>query len=101
MSDMLEKLLSVEKQAAALLADAEAEANRRTAHARAEIQAKHAELLKTRAVETDKIVEAEREAIAAERAKKNAEYRAGLERKTADTASFDRAATAFLEKGSP
>ncbi len=46
MSDMLEKLLGVEKTATALLAEAEAEAARRKADARMESQKKHAELLK-------------------------------------------------------
>lgn len=46
MSDMLEKLIGVEKSAAALLTEAEAEANRRRADARAEAQKKHVELLK-------------------------------------------------------
>ncbi len=37
MSDMLKKLLSIEKQAAALVAEAEVEARGRTARARAEV----------------------------------------------------------------
>jgi hypothetical protein len=99
MSDMLEKLLSVEKRAAALVADAEAEVHRRTAQARAEVQHRHTELLTASAAAGEKAVAAERERIAAERARKNAGYREELERRAVDTAAFTRTVAELIEKG--
>jgi vacuolar-type H+-ATPase subunit H len=99
MSDMLEKLLSVEKSAASLITEAEAEARRRTSAARVEAQKRHAELLKGRAAEGDRAVEAARKESAEERERKNAEYRQALSRKTPDRGAFSRAVLGFFEKG--
>lgn len=99
MSDMLEKLLDVEKRAAALLMEAEAEANRRKADARAEAQKMHAELLKGRTVEGDAAVAAEKERIAAERERLIQAYKEKLAGMPRDREAFSRAALAFIEKG--
>jgi vacuolar-type H+-ATPase subunit H len=99
MSDMLEKLLDVEKRAAALLMEAEAEANRRKADARAEAQKKHAELLKGRTAEGDAAVAAEKERIAAERERLIQAYKEKLAGMPRDREAFSRAALAFIEKG--
>jgi vacuolar-type H+-ATPase subunit H len=99
MSDMLEKLLSVEKSAASLITEADAEARRRTSAARVDAQKRHAELLKSTAAEADRAVEASRKASAAERERKNGEYRQSLSRKTPDRGAFARAVLGFFEKG--
>jgi vacuolar-type H+-ATPase subunit H len=99
MSDMLEKLLSVEKNAAALIGEAEAEARRRTAAARVEAQKKHAEVLKGKAAEAEQALEAARKDSAAERERKNTEYRQSLSIKSLDKEAFSRAVLGFFEKG--
>jgi hypothetical protein len=100
MSDMLEKLLNVEKTAAGLVTEAEAEAARRTGKARAESQKATAALLKEKAIAVDEAIETERARIAAERERKNAEYRETLKRMPSDSAGFNRAALSFMDKGS-
>jgi F0F1-type ATP synthase membrane subunit b/b' len=99
MSDMLEKLLNVEKTAASLISEAETEARRRTSAARVEAQKTHAEILKTRAAKAERAVEIARKDSAAEREQKNAEYRQSLSRKTPDRDAFSRAVLGFFEKG--
>jgi len=99
MSDMLEKLLNVEKTAASLISEAESEARRRTSAARVDAQKRHAELLKARATETEQAVEKARAEAAAEREKKNAEYRQSISRSTPDRDSFSRVVLGFFEKG--
>jgi vacuolar-type H+-ATPase subunit H len=99
MSDMLEKLLGVEKSAASLITEAEAEARRRTSAARVEAQKKHAELVKNSAAEADRALEAARGESAAERERKNAEYRQSLSRRTPDRGAFSRVVIGFFEKG--
>jgi len=100
MSDMLERLLNVEKTAAGLVSEAEATAGDRTGQARAETQKTAAALLKEATLAAEEAVSAERTRAAAERERKNAEYRASLARTPADTANFRRAALAFMQKGS-
>jgi vacuolar-type H+-ATPase subunit H len=99
MSDMLEKLLNVEKSAALLISEADAEARRRTSAARAEAQKKHAELLTGKARDAEQAVEAARKDCAAERERKNAEHRQSLSRAPLDREAFSRAVLAFFEKG--
>jgi vacuolar-type H+-ATPase subunit H len=99
MSDMLEKILGVEKTAAALLADAEAEASRRLAQARGDSQKKAAELLKKTSGDGELALEAERTRVAAEREQQNKGYREKLARQKVDAAAFSRAVLAFIEKG--
>jgi len=100
MSDMLEKLLGVEKTAAGLVSEAEVEAAHRTGAARSESQKAMTALLKNTAVAADEAITTEKARIVAERARKNAEYRDSLGRTPADTAAFNRAALSFMEKGS-
>jgi hypothetical protein len=99
MSDMLEKILMLEKNASALIAEAEAEASQRITHVRGETQRAASEELKKTAREGDAAVEAERARVAAEREKLNSDYREKLARHPLDTAAFARAVIAFIEKG--
>jgi vacuolar-type H+-ATPase subunit H len=99
MSDILDKLLSAEKRAATLVAEAETEAHDRTARARADTQKRHSELLTARAAEAEKAVDAERARIAAERAERNAAYRRHLEALTPDPSALARTAASFMQKG--
>jgi hypothetical protein len=98
MSDMLEKLLGVEKTAAALVAEAEEAAGRRTSEARLETQRRHTELLKKKAAENAAVLDAERARLAAERASRNAEERERLSRLPADTKGFRAAVRSFMDK---
>jgi hypothetical protein len=99
MSDMLEKLLGVEKTAAGLVAEAEKESGRRTAQARLEAQKRHTELLKTRAAENESALGAERARIEAERAAKNREDREKLSRLPQDQGAFRATVIAIIDKG--
>jgi vacuolar-type H+-ATPase subunit H len=99
MSDILEKLLGVEKDAAVLVTDAEAEANRRKAAARAEAQKLSAEALKEQAVRSEQRVAAEKKLIAAERDEKNRAYRQSIAARPLDSSALRRAVTEFIEKG--
>ena len=99
MSDMLERLLGVEKTATGLISEAEAEAGNRTGQARAGSQKATAAVLKEAAAAAEEAVGAERARCATERESKNAEYRSSLARKPSDAAAFRRAALSFMEKG--
>ena len=99
MSDILDKLLSAEKRAAALVAEAETEAHERTARARAAVQKRNSDLLTARAAEAAKALDAERARISADRAEKNAAYRRKLEALTPDSSALARAAASFIYKG--
>jgi len=99
MSDMLEKLLSVEKSAARLVAEAEAEAGRRTAQARLDAQKRHIEHLKARAAENESALAAERARIDAERASRNREDRDKLSRLSADEAAFRATVISIIDRG--
>jgi F0F1-type ATP synthase membrane subunit b/b' len=99
MSDMLEKLLGVEKNAAALLSEAEAEAARRKADARAGAQKKHAELVKGKTQEGDAAVAAEKVRIAAEKERLVGAYKERLAGLPRNLEAFSRAALAFVQKG--
>ncbi len=101
MSDMLEKLIGVEKTAAALIAEAEADAARRTSQARSDAQKESAEILKKKAVELERTIEAEKNAISAERKRKTDAYRESLAQRAPDEKAFRRAAFDFIDKGSP
>jgi vacuolar-type H+-ATPase subunit H len=99
MSDMLGKFLGVEKSAAALVAEAEAEAGRRKASARAEAQKKHAELLKEKTVEGDAAVAGEKARLAAERERLIGAYKEKLAGMPRNREAFSRAALDFVQKG--
>jgi len=97
MSDMLEKLLGVEKTAAGIVADAEAEAGRLTSQARVEAQKRHSDTLKKKAAENEAALDAERVRLAAERETRNLEEREKLSRLPADTAAFRAAVRSFID----
>ena len=98
MSDMLENLLAVEKTAASLVAEAEAEANRRTAQARDEARRKHDAVLKEKLAQADAAVAEEQKRVAEERKRQNAAYRGKLSVLRIDRDAFTRAALQFIEK---
>ncbi len=98
MSDMLDKLLQTERNAAEMVSSAEAEANRRKSEARAEAQKRHAALLKEKAAEAERAIAAEKELAAKERKKKDDEYRATLSAHRADRDSFARLVAGLTEK---
>ncbi len=99
MADMLEKLLGVEKGAASLITDAEAEVARKTAQARMDAQKESASALKEKAAEMERSVIAEKASLAAERAAKTAAYRESLAKRAPDEQAFRRAALGFIDKG--
>ncbi len=76
--DILEQLLGLEKQAAALVTAADAVAGQRRAAARVEAQTAQSDGLKKVAEEIAAAVEAERGRLAGERIARNAAYRAEL-----------------------
>jgi vacuolar-type H+-ATPase subunit H len=100
MSDILEKLLGVEKDASVLVTDAEAEANRRKAAARAEAQRLYAEALKEQSARSEQRIAVEKKRIAAERDEKNGAYRQSIAARPLDSSALRRAVTEFIEKGS-
>jgi vacuolar-type H+-ATPase subunit H len=100
MSDMLEKLLGVEKTAAGLVAEADEEAGRRTAQARLDAQKRHAELLKIKAAENQAALAAERTRIDAERESRNRAESDKLSRLPADQAAFQAAVISIMENTS-
>lgn len=99
MSDMLQKLLGVEKTAASLVAEAEAEAGRLVSRARQEAQRHHADLLKARAEENDRTAAAEQATLDAERQKRARAEQERLEKLPLDGAAFRATAMSFIEMG--
>ncbi len=100
MSDILEKLLGVEKDASVLVTDAEAEASQRKTAARVEAQKLYAEALKEQAARSEQRIAAEKERIAAERGEKNRAYRQSIAARPLDSSALRQAVTEFIEKGS-
>ena len=99
MSDMLQKLLGVEKTAAAIVAEAEAEAGRLATEARQETQQRHVELLKAAASRSDQALADERARLASERESRIQAERERLEKLPLDAAAFRTAALSFIPKG--
>ncbi len=99
MSDMLQRLLGVEKTAAGLVSEAEGDAARITAQARLDSQKRHSELLKKKAADNETALAAERGRLAAEREARTQEERERLSRLPRDVAAFRAAALSFIEKG--
>ncbi len=94
--DILEQLLVQEKQAASLVAEADAEASKRKAAARVAAQSEHAVALKKAAEEVAVAVEAERGRLSGERSARNATYRARLEAQPLSKEELSAAARRFL-----
>jgi hypothetical protein len=99
MSDMLEKLLGVEKTAAGLVSEAEEEAGRRTTQARLDAQKRHTELLKAKALENEAAIAAERARLDSERESRNAAEREKLSGVHPDQAAFRAAVLSLVQKG--
>jgi len=99
MSDMLDRLLQTERNAAEMVTSAEVEANRRKAEARAEAQRRHAAALKEKKTEIEMVVAEEKERADRERRQKNQEYRAKLAAHRIDRERFFRFVADLIEKG--
>jgi len=99
MSDLLQRLLGVEKTAATLVSEAEAEAARMTAQARVESQKRHSELLKKKAGDNEAALAAERERLKGERESRTRQERDRLARLPRNTEAFRDAALSFIQKG--
>jgi hypothetical protein len=99
MSDILEKLLGVEKDASVLVSGAEGEAARRRAAALSEAQARHAEVLRRAAVDAAARVESEKARIAAERDAKNRAYSQELASRPRDREALRRVVVDFVDTG--
>ena len=97
MSDMLEKLIDAEKGASGVVAEAQAEAGRKVAGVRAEVQKDHTALLKRKAIETEAAVKAERERVSSERDQKNSSYRDKLSRLHQDREAFRTTVLSLVE----
>jgi len=98
MSDMLQRLLGVEKTAANLVAEAEAEAAKITAQARLDSQKGHSELLKKKAADNDSALAGERARLEAERETRTREERDRLSRLPMDTGAFRKTALSSIER---
>jgi vacuolar-type H+-ATPase subunit H len=84
MSDILEKLLGVEKNASVLISEADGESNRRKTTARMDAQKRYVKLLAERAAELDsKLVEA-RNRLSREREEKNKNFSEDLRKRKLD-----------------
>ena len=94
--DILEQLLALEKQAAALVAAAETVASQRKAAARVAAQTAHADELRRVAEEIAAAVEAERGRLAGERTARNTAYRAELAARPLAPGDLAAAARRFL-----
>jgi hypothetical protein len=94
--DILEQLLALEKQAAALVTAADTVAGQRRAAARVEAQTAQTAGLKKVAGEIAAAVEAERGRLAGERTARNAAYRAELAARPLASGDLAAAARRFL-----
>ncbi len=94
--DILEQLLGLEKQAAALASAADTVAGQRKAAARVEAQTAHVAELRRIAEEVAAAVEAERTRLAGERTARNATYRAQLAARPLASGDLAAAARRFL-----
>jgi F0F1-type ATP synthase membrane subunit b/b' len=99
MSDVLERLLAVEKDAAALVAQAEAEAARRRAAAQARSADRAAEAVKAEAVRAAERIAAAKEEIAAERERRSRAHGQSLAARPRDTQALRRVVEEFVDKG--
>lgn len=99
MSDMLQRLLGVEKAAAGLVAEAEAEAARITAQARLDSQKRHSELLKKKAADNEAALAAERARLQSEREVRSRAERERLAGLPKDTEAFRKATLSIIERG--
>jgi len=99
MSDMLQRLLGVEKTAAGLVSEAEAEAARLTSQARSESQKRHSDLLKKKAADNEAALSAERARLREEREARTRQERARLAHLPRNMEAFRAAALSFIEKG--
>jgi hypothetical protein len=96
--DILEQLLGLEKQAAALVSAAETVAGQRKASARVAAQTAHSAELKKAAEDAAAAVEAERARIGSERAARNAAYREQLAARPLAAGDLASVARRFLAR---
>jgi vacuolar-type H+-ATPase subunit H len=90
MSDILEKLIGVERKATELVAEAEAEAGRRKSAARTEAGKLHAERIRDQAAALDRLVEERRTELSRERGEQNERYLKELEARSLHRDEFDK-----------
>ncbi len=98
MSDILEKLLGVEKSASVLITEAESEANRRKTTARLDAQKRYTQLLADKAAELDFRLEEARKRLSSERDEQIRSYSESLRKRKLDTEAFRRAVIAGIGK---
>jgi hypothetical protein len=97
MSDMLEKLLSVEKDATSLTESAVAEANHRKTRARIEGQKEYTRVLAEKAKDNEKRIERERDELSAARVEKNRMFMDELKKRRLTTEELRRAVFRFIQ----
>lgn len=90
MSDILEKLIGVEKKATELVGEAEAEASRRKSAVRTEAGRTHAERVREKAQELDRAVEEKKLAFSREREEENSRYMAKLSARSLHHEEFEK-----------
>ncbi len=90
MSDILDKLLGVEKNAAVLVTEAEAEANRRKTAARMDANSRYTARLAEKTAELDSALEGARKGLTREKEEKNRAYAESLRKHAVDPAAFRR-----------
>jgi vacuolar-type H+-ATPase subunit H len=98
MSDILEKLLGVEKSASVLITEAESEANRRKTTARLDAQKRYTQLLADKAAELDLRLEEARKRLAGERDEQIRSYSESLKKRKLDTETFHQAVITGIGK---
>ncbi len=97
MADILEQLLGVEKKAAQLVAEAEAEAARRKSAARLAASQEQAAAQRERVAAVEAEVSEARTKATAEREERGRAYREKLERHPVERARFEAAVRRFLQ----
>jgi len=98
MSDILEKLLGVEKSASILITEAETEANRRKTTAKLDAQKRYTQLVAEKAAELDLRLEKARKRLSGERDEQIRDYSESLRKRKLDTENFHRAVIAGIGK---
>jgi vacuolar-type H+-ATPase subunit H len=96
MSDILDKLLGVEKSASALTTEAESEATHRKTQARLDAQKEYSRMLGEKAKEQERRLEDEREHLKKERESKNGAYTEGLRALALSVKDLRRAVFAYI-----
>jgi F0F1-type ATP synthase membrane subunit b/b' len=97
MSDILDRLLGVEKDAGALVTETETEAARRKTQARLEAQKEHTRLIAEKAKELEARIDSERDRLKKERESKNAAFAGELRAKPLSPKELARVVLGFIK----